>query len=157
MDQQGWVSEGAMNEALAREAIRDLVARYNAYGDGGKFELLLELFVPDAVFEIRSPEGGVTRYEGTDALRALFTGTQERVLASAEVKSYVRHFTATHQIDLLEGGKASGRLYFAVLMPHGLDHWGRYLDSYVREGESWRFAERRVEVEGRSENSAFSA
>ena len=36
-----------MWEAIAREAIRDLVARYNANGDSGRFEPLMELFAED--------------------------------------------------------------------------------------------------------------
>jgi hypothetical protein len=30
----------------------------------------------------------------------------------------------------------------------GVDHWGRYRDRYVRSAGAWRFAERRVRVEG---------
>ncbi|MET0627555.1 MAG: nuclear transport factor 2 family protein [Acidimicrobiia bacterium] len=36
-------------ELSAREEIRDLVARYNANGDTGRFPQVLELFAPDAV------------------------------------------------------------------------------------------------------------
>ena len=31
-------------ELVARESIRDLVARYNANGDSGRFDQVLELF-----------------------------------------------------------------------------------------------------------------
>ncbi|MGH9047697.1 MAG: nuclear transport factor 2 family protein [Acidimicrobiales bacterium] len=44
-------------ETVHREAIRDLVARYNAYGDSGKFDLLLALFTPTAAMEIHGSEG----------------------------------------------------------------------------------------------------
>ena len=36
-------------ELTARESIRDLVARYNANADTGRFDQVLELFAPDAV------------------------------------------------------------------------------------------------------------
>src|SRR5579864_7356005 len=34
-------------ELIAREAIRDLVARYNANADTGRFDQVMELFSPD--------------------------------------------------------------------------------------------------------------
>ena len=37
---------------MLHAAIRDLVARYNANGDSGRFDQVLELFAPDAVMEI---------------------------------------------------------------------------------------------------------
>ena len=37
-----------VTDLLAREAIRDLVVRYNAYGDSGLFDRMIELFAPDA-------------------------------------------------------------------------------------------------------------
>ncbi len=38
-------------ELDAREQIRDLVARYNAKGDAGRLDDMLELFAPDAELE----------------------------------------------------------------------------------------------------------
>src|SRR3954470_1238678 len=39
-------------ELLAREAIRDLVARYNANGDTGRIDQVVALFAPDAVLDV---------------------------------------------------------------------------------------------------------
>ena len=37
-----------------------------------------------------------------------------------------------------------------VLMPHGLDHWGRYVDEYgVRDGR-WLITSRRAVSDGRT-------
>ncbi|MFI0369071.1 nuclear transport factor 2 family protein [Actinomadura sp. 1N219] len=136
-------------ETAARESIRDLVARYNSNGDSGRFEQLLELFAPDATMDV----GDGRAYRGRDEIATIFTGTGDRWRAAAQARGvppYVRHFTATHQIDLLDRGRAKGRSYFQVLMPHGLDHWGRYLDEYVLIGDRWLFAHRRVAVDGRA-------
>jgi hypothetical protein len=143
---------------VAREAIRDLVARYNAYGDSGRFEELFTLFTDDAVMETGPAGGALTVHDGLDAVRSIFTGAQDRIAARAEGTgpSYVRHFTATHQIDLIDDDHATGRCYFAVLMEGGLDHWGRYLDRYRRIGGAWRFEHRRVLVDGSSESSWFA-
>jgi len=138
-------------ELEAREAIRDLVARYNANADSGRFEEVLALFTVDATMQLDD-----RTLEGRDAIRALFEGTRQRAMsASSGQRMHLRHFTATHQIDVVDADHAGGRCYFQVLMPHGLDHWGRYLDDYVRIDGQWRFAVRRVTVDGRAANSAF--
>jgi uncharacterized protein (TIGR02246 family) len=128
-------------ELAARESIRDLVARYNTNGDSGRFDEMLALFADDAVFEF---EGGVHR--GKPAIRAYFEGVAKRTGAGGAAK-FVRHFTATHQIDVLSEHEARGRCYFAVLTERGLDHWGRYVDEYRRSGERWLFARRKVTVD----------
>ncbi len=126
---------------VARESIRDLVARYNANGDAGRIQEVLRLFTDDAVLEVASDQ----RYVGTDAIRGLFQGAMDdggvRVL---------RHFTATHQIDVLSQSEARGRCYYAVFTEHGLDHHGRYLDEYTCAGGVWRFQTRRVTVDART-------
>ena len=135
-----------LDELLAREAIRDLVARYNAGGDGGRFDDVVPLFAEDAVMEIPNET-----MEGRDAIAAMFRRTQQRVLASGEgggPRPHVRHFTATLQIDIEDEDHARSRCYYQVLMPHGLDHWGRYIDQYARIDGRWLFAHRRVTVDG---------
>jgi len=141
-------------EVAARVAIADLVARYNAQGDSGRFEQLLELFCDDAVMELEGTDGTVTTYEGTAAIATIFTGAATRWRDQAAARSarhYLRHFTSTHQIDLVDERHATGRCYFAVLMPHGLDHWGRYLDRYEARHGRWLFARRRAVTDGHAE------
>jgi 3-phenylpropionate/cinnamic acid dioxygenase small subunit len=140
----------SIDELSAREAIRDLVARYNAGADGGRFAEVVQLFAPDAMMEL--PEETFT---GRDEIAALFRRTQRRVVGagSQDRPQYVRHFTSTLQIDLEAADRARSRCYYQVLMAHGLDHWGRYVDQYrVVDGE-WRFAHRTVTVDGRTDGS----
>ena len=68
---------------------------------------------------------------------------------------HLRHFTATLQIDVDGPDRAHSRCYFQVLMPHGLDHWGRYVDDFVRLDDAWLFNRRRVTVDGRVPQSPF--
>ena len=141
-----------MSEAIARESIRDLVARYNANGDSGRFEQLMELFAPDAVMELE----GNQLFEGRDEILTIFTGTQERwseeLNPSGSAPSHhVRHNISTHQIDFDDADHARGYCYYAVIMPHGLDHWGRYFDRYERHDGRWLFARRKVTTEGRTQ------
>jgi hypothetical protein len=60
----------------------------------------------------------------------------------------MRHHTATLQIDLIDNTHARGRCYYQVLMHHGLDHWGRYIDEYEMHDGRWRFSRRRVTLDG---------
>src|SRR5262245_41292942 len=127
-----------LRELVARESIRDLVARYNANGDAGRFDPMLELFAEDAVLEI--PDGV---HRGKSAIRALFTEVSHRTGAGRAAK-FIRHLTATHQIDVLSETEARGRCYYAVLTDRGLDHWGRYVAEYLRSGGRCACGRRRV-------------
>ena len=130
-------------ELAARESIRDLVARYNANGDAGRFEAMLALFAEDATLEL--PDGV---HHGKPDIRALFEGVAKRTGADAgQSARFIRHFTATHQIDVVSEDEARGRCYFAVLTERGLDHWGRYVDEYRRVGGRWLFERRKVTVD----------
>lgn len=140
-------------DVVARESIRDLVARYNSYGDSGLFDRMIELFATDAVLEIRD-----VAHHGHDEIRAVFTRVPERTSKSGSVgrPAYLRHCTATHQIDLIDETHATGRCYFFVLTTIGLDHWGRYLDEYRVVDGDWRFARRQVRPDTVSPHSLFS-
>src|ERR1700693_5553445 len=100
---------------VAREEIRDLVARYNAKGDTGRFDEVIALFAPDAVMELL--DGQV--YSGHDEIRSIFTGARDRSARPAG-PTYLRHMTATHQIDLVDQTSARGRCYYQVLTAIGL-------------------------------------
>jgi hypothetical protein len=130
-------------ELAAREGIRDLVARYNANGDAGRFDAMLALFAEDATLEL--PDGV---QQGKSAIRTLFEGVAKRTGGGAgQSARFIRHFTATHQIDVVSENEARGRCYFAVLTERGLDHWGRYVDEYRRVGGRWLFERRKVTVD----------
>jgi len=140
-------------ELVARESIRDLVARYNANGDTGRFEQLRDLFAPDAVMDT----GMNGEKKGHEEILSIFTGAMDRATANnGNVPTYLRHCTATHQIDIVDENHAKGRCYYFVITAVGLDHWGRYIDEYkVVDGE-WKFAHRRVTIDGNSPAATFA-
>jgi hypothetical protein len=136
-----------IEELVAREQIRDLVARYNSTADSGRFDETVELFAPDAVMEV-----GDAVLEGREAIRAMFAATKESLAGHAAAgPRYVRHLTATQQIDVVGATEARSRCYFQVLLPHGLDHWGRYLDTFGLVDGRWRFTHRKVITDGNVE------
>jgi hypothetical protein len=129
-------------EVVARESIRDLVARYNANGDSGRFDQVLACFAPHATMEL----DGVA-YRGQAEIRTIFTNAAEAARHWPEPLG-MRHFTSTLQIDLANPNEASSRCYYQVLTTHGLDHWGRYLDNYEVVDGDWRFSRRREFLDG---------
>ena len=135
-------------EIAARETIRDLVARYAHAADRGRFDDLVSLFTDDGVLEL--PDGRSA--QGPGQIRALLqeAGTS---LRAATTVPWVRHHVSSHAITLHDRERAEGFAYFLVITEHGPDHWGRYQDQYVRAGDRWHFARRRVRVDGRTDGS----
>ena len=128
-------------ELVARESIRDLVARYNANGDSGRIDQVLALFVPDASMEV-----GGSWHHGRQEIERIFTGAEAR-FAKLPNFTHLRHSTATLQIDLVDRTHAKSRCYFFVMMDHGLDHWRRYLDEFAVVEGKWMFTQRRVLID----------
>jgi 3-phenylpropionate/cinnamic acid dioxygenase small subunit len=129
-------------ELEARESIRDLVARYNANADSGRFDQVLACFALDAVMELDG-----TPYRGHDQIRSIFTGAADLARRGPD-PVIVRHHTSTLQIDVAGPHQATSRCYYQVLSARGLDHWGRYLDDYGVIGGRWQFVRRREFLDG---------
>ncbi len=139
-------------ELLARESIRDLVTRYNANGDSGRFAHVIDLFAADAMMVIEE-----LAYEGHVEIMKVFTGAQGQLSDHASDKNgYVRHFTSTHQIDVVDEDSARGRCYFAVITEIGLDHWGQYVDTYRQIDGRWLFSRREVRTLGYDAESLYA-
>jgi hypothetical protein len=133
-------------QAAAEVEIRALVQRYNACGDSGRFDEFVALFAHDAVYEVTGREAP---FEGHDGIRQLLVEANDDLRVwGADRPFYIRHFTSTHDIDFDSPTEATGRVYYQCLMPHGLDHWGRYRDRYRVVDGRWRFAARREARDG---------
>ena len=139
-----------LTELAAREAIRDLVARYAQGVDRGRFTEVAALFADDGVLEL--PDGRSAR--GHDGIAAVFSGAGTS-LRAATGTALVRHHVTTHTIALEAPHDARGAAYFVVFTDAGIDHWGCYLDHYSSTNGAWRFASRRVRIDGRA--GAWSA
>lgn len=146
-----------VDDLLAREAIRDLVARYTAAGDRLRVDEFVACFTQDAVMESErvAPER-LFRYEGRAAIRAW----QERWLAGdggTHTATFVRHHLSTSKIDITGPDTASGRTYWAAWTDIGPDHAGYYLDDFRRVAGEWLIAHRRVRLDWEAENSMFKS
>jgi hypothetical protein len=127
-------------EPGAREAIRELVARYTHFGDGGRIKELTELFEPDAVIDAV----GTGTFTGHDAIAGFFGGLADGTVSNPDV-TYIRHHVTNLTISFDSPTEATGAAYWFVVQDHGLSRWGRYRDAY-RQGadHEWRFSRRQI-------------
>lgn len=128
-----------VDELTAREQIRELVASYTHFGDGGRLDDLVALFEPDAWLDANRE-----RFEGPERIASFFGG----IVSGREEKSgvtYVRHHIANVTITLTGDDTASGASYWTVYADNGFESSGRYRDTYRRGDDgTWRFTSRTI-------------
>ena len=130
-------------ELAAREAIRETVAAYAHCADSGRFDEFAELFATDGVLEVR----GQDPVRGRDAIRAYLGGVGTDLKQETTVP-LIRHHVSNLRIEVVSATEARGACYFLAVTEHGVDHWGRYRDRYVPDGDRWLFAHRFVRTDG---------
>ena len=141
-----------MWELVAREHIRDTLARYNWAGDAGRLEELAETFCADGVLEIR----GLQPLRGRSDIVAFLGGVTGKVAANADVKPIVRHNVANVLFTNVAPDHAQVSCYFTVVTHIGLDHVGRYRDTFVPDGDTWLIKHRKVSTDWADPHSAMA-
>jgi len=146
-------------ELVARERIRDTLARYNWSGDSLRLDELAQSFCEDGELELRGSEP----VRGRAAIVELLGGVVAARNAAAQTsgaKRIVRHNVTN--VRFTEVGPAEVRVacYFTVLTEIGLDHYGRYRDVFVPvagpEGTDWLIRHRYVSTDWSSPNSTMA-
>jgi hypothetical protein len=130
-------------ELVAREEIRETLARYHHFGDSAKFVEMAALFAVDGVLEVR----GEKAIEGRTSIVEYLTGVNRDVVAMSDVP-ILRHYSTNVTITVLSEHEATAASAFLVIAETGLDHWGRYRDRLVAADGGWRFAHRLVRTDG---------
>ncbi len=144
---------------VARESIRDLIARWNYSGDARRMDEMVMVLAPDAEFQ--AVDGDVLR--GREAVLRFLTGVgrddgeapadprpapHDGRYLPAGTRPSIRHFTSNPRITFESETRAQVRTYYAVLSSFGLDHWGRYIDEVgVVDGE-WLITKRVITTDG---------
>ncbi|OBJ08451.1 nuclear transport factor 2 family protein [Mycobacterium sp. 1465703.0] len=141
-----------MWELVARERIRDTLARYNWSGDVGRLDGLAETFCADGVLEIR----GFEPLRGRSEIADFLGGVTGKVAADADVKPIVRHNVANVLFTEVAPGHAQVQSYFTVVTHIGLDHYGRYRDLLVPQGDTWLIKHRKVSTDWAVPDSAMA-
>jgi hypothetical protein len=146
-----------LDELLAREAIREVMARYTTAGDRLHVDEFVTCFTPDAVIESEHvPPDRMFRYQGPGEIRAW----QERWRSGEDGThgaTFVRHHLSTSRIDLTGSDTAEARTYWVAWTDIGPDHAGYYLDRFRRIDAAWLIAHRRVRMDWEAPESLFRA
>jgi hypothetical protein len=152
-----------MWELVARERIRDTLALYNWSGDAFRLGEMAQAFCEDGQLEIRGAEPLRGRGAIIDWLGAGAAGSDEerRAARKAAVRStgptIVRHTITNIRFVELTPEQAKVGAYFTVFTDLGLDHYGRYRDTYVPVDDRWLIQHRFVSTDWRAENSVMAA
>jgi SnoaL-like domain len=128
-------------ELRTRVGVADLMATYQYLADSGKTRELSQLFLPDAVF--------ITNTEELVGPAAIFDFFQRTGLAFTSAGLLpARHHLSSIYVQPRSDGSAATYACFQLVGSSGLDHWGTYRDEVVATNDGWRFARRKVKVEG---------
>jgi hypothetical protein len=147
-----------LDELLAREAIRDTMAKYNVSGDRLKIDDYAACFTEDGIMEAEHKDPTFAfRYEGRETIRAWQQRWLKQTMNGVGVHraTFARHHLSTCKIDLTGPDSADVRTYWVAWTDIGPDHAGYYLDAFRRVGDEWLIAHRRVREDWRSPNSLF--
>ena len=139
----------SLEEALAREHIRDTMARYNIAGDRRELRAFVDTFADDAVYE-----SAVFHCVGKDNIEAYLQRAWNAKPTGPTAK-FRRHNLTTCQIDLTGPTTANARTYYAVFTDLGPDHCGFYVDKFREVNGRWLFAHREVWMDWSHPNSLF--
>lgn len=134
-----------LDELLAREAIRQLMAQYNTAGDTGRREELASVFADDA--HLVAP--------GLDlhGKQAIVAGLFRKPDAAAPRFKVYRHHLTTSKVEFISKDAAKARTYFFVITEIGLDHTGVYTDEFRRDPAGWVLSRRAVRLDHVSQHS----
>lgn len=134
------------DQTADRVQIHYTMAVYCNCVDSGDVEGVVAAFMPDGHLELSSG----TRAAGRDAIRAFYIpviGPDRPDRAPDGALPLLRHNLTTSRVEFVDDDSAQGWTYFMSLTRHGLDHAGRYVDTFKRHGERWLIADRRILVE----------
>jgi len=139
-------------ELVVRERVRDTLARYNWSGDAGRLDDLADTFCADGVLEIR----GFEPLRGRPEIVAFLGGVTRNVAVGVGVKPIVRHNVANVSFDEVTRDHVQVSSYFTVVTQIGLDHVGRYRDTFTPDGGIWRIRHRKVSTDWAAPDSVMA-
>jgi hypothetical protein len=129
-------TEETLAELVDREEIRDLPIRYCDCVWRGDVAGIVDLFIPDGSFTVKTQDGE-TVHQGREALLK----TYAEGLRDLKPRPYIHN----HVVELGYYGRATGRCYLDLRSADRNMDWigaGHYQDEYVKVGDHWKFASR---------------
>ena len=138
-------------ELVARERIRDTLARYNWSGDSLRLDEFAESFCEEGELQLR----GVQPICGRAAIVAFIGGVATPGEKPAAGPRIVRHNLTNTRFLEVSPERANVASYFTVLTEIGLDHYGRYRDTFVPVGDDWLIRHRFISTDWAARNSTM--
>lgn len=151
-------------ELAAREGIRDTLARYNWAGDAFRLDQLALTFCEDGELELRGRPvlrgrravveflSGGAPGGGDEARRA----ARQAEVAASGVRRVVRHNVTNIAFSEVTPERATVASYFTVFTEIGLDHYGRYRDTFLPVGDRWLIQHRFVSTDWRAPDTTMA-
>jgi len=138
-------------EVVARERIRDTLARYNWSGDAMRLDEFAGSFCEDGELQLR----GSDPVRGRAAIAEFIGGVGTPAAVGGPVR-IVRHNLTNIRFLELTRQQARVASYFTVLTEIGLDHYGRYRDTFVPVGDDWLIRHRFISTDWAAPSSTMA-
>jgi hypothetical protein len=132
-------------ELEVRESVRQVLADYTAATDRFDVQGIASCFAPAGVLAFT---GGEPMVGPAAIATGLGSALGMRGEPDAPAPTHVRHHVSSVRFATVSTERVEVISYFAVHTDIGLDHWGRYRDVLVLDGDRWLFAHRRIAVDG---------
>ena len=139
-----------ITELLARESIRDTMARYSIAGDEFDVDAYLACFIEDGIMEFAEfPGQGHVLLEGKAAIRKFVEGFFGALKSgkSAVPGKFMRHHLTSSRVDFEDADNATAKTYALYADDSGVNTSGIYTDRFRKVGERWLIARRKWAVD----------
>jgi 3-phenylpropionate/cinnamic acid dioxygenase small subunit len=125
-----------------KDAIRDLLAAYCFYIDGGELDKWAGLFTEDCTFDV----GALGKAEGRAAIKEFVSRAR-----TADTKPFSAQHCTLNSLIRINGAEARADSYVLVVREgeQRIDTVlaGRYEDLIVKQADNWRFKVRKVHLD----------
>ena len=137
-------------ELAARERIRDTLARYSWSGDSQRLDEFAQAFCEDGELQLR----GRDPVRGRAAIVEFLSGVG--ATGSGDTRLVRHHVTNIRFLDITPQ-HALVASYFTVFTEVGLDHHGRYRDTFVAADDQWLIRHRFISTDWAAPESTMAS
>jgi SnoaL-like domain len=142
-------------ELAARERIRDTLARYSWSGDSLRLDEFAQAFCEDGELQLR----GRDPVRGRSAIVEFLSGVAapDTAATGSGVTRLVRHNVTNIRFLEITPQQARVTSYFTVFTDVGLDHHGRYRDTFVPTDDEWLIRHRFISTDWAAPESTMAS
>jgi hypothetical protein len=134
-----------VEELLAREEIRQLLATYSIAGDRADYATMASVFAEDGILD------GASHRVGREAIIHSLADRPTTASGPDRPIGFSRHCLTTSLVTFQSAESASGRTYFIVFTDSGPDHVGVYVDRFAKIEGRWMIQHRDARIDWAAE------